>query len=60
MIENKSDLKQYLNSDNQWLRPESRKDQIVEKVAAYPAGTFRKYLKLLRKHEYYINSARGN
>ena len=52
MILSKSDYKDYLNADNCWLRPQSGKEKLVEKVAAYPAGAFRKYLKLLRKQEY--------
>lgn len=60
MIENKSDFRQYLNSDNQWLRPRSKKDKVIEKIGGYPAAWFRKYLKLLRKQEYYINTAKGN
>ena len=60
MIANKSDLKEYLNSDNQWLIPRSTKDKVIEKIGAYPAATFRKYLKLLRKQEYYINTSNGN
>ena len=60
MIENKNDLQDYLNSDNPWLRPQGSWAKYIEKVAAYPVGTFRKYLKLLRKQEYYINTAKGN
>lgn len=60
MIKNKSDLKDYLNSDNQWLRSRTTKEKVVEKVASYPAGKFHKYLKLLRKQEYYINTTKGN
>ena len=60
MILSKRDYKDYLNADNCWLRPQSGKEKLVEKVAAYPAGAFRKYLKLLRKQEYYINTAKGN
>ena len=60
MISNKRDLKQWLAADNRWLRPQGAKDKIVEKVAVYPAGTLRKFLKLLRKQEYYINTANGS
>ena len=60
MILSKSDLKDYLNADNQWLRPAGMKEKLVEGVASYPARTFRKYLKLLRKQEYYINTAKGS
>lgn len=60
MILSKKDLKEYLNSDNQWLRPQNRKDKLIEVVAAYPVRRLRNYLKLLRKQEYYINTAKGN
>jgi serine O-acetyltransferase len=60
MIANRNDLREYLNSDNQWLIPRKTKDKVIEKIGAYPAGTFRKYLKLLRNQEYYINTANGN
>lgn len=60
MINDKKELKDYLDADNQWLRPQGVKAKIVEKAAGYPAGVFRKYLALLRKQEYYLNTANGN
>ena len=60
MITNKQDYREYLHSDNQWLLPRNAKEALVEKLAYYPARLFRKYLKLLRKQEYCLNTARGN
>lgn len=60
MINSKKDLKEYLSADNQWLRPKNIKSRLVEKATYYPSGIFHRYLKLLRKQEYYINTARGN
>lgn len=60
MIENKKDLKEYLKLDNPWLCPQGTKEQIIEHIGAYPTAAFRKYLRLLRKQEYYINTAKGS
>lgn len=57
MITNKAQYREYTASDNQWLLPAGPKERLIEQVACYPSMLFRKYLKLLRKQEYYINTA---
>ena len=60
MILSKSDLTEYINADNHWLLPTTRKEKIVEYAAAYPSRILRKYLRYLRKQEYYLNTANGS
>lgn len=60
MILSKQDLREYIKADNHWLLPGSRKDRLVEWLSAYPTRTLRRYLRYLRKQEYYINTAHGN
>lgn len=60
MILSKGDLTEYINADNHWLLPATRKEKIIECVASYPSRILRKYLCYLRKQEYYINTANGN
>lgn len=60
MILSKNDLTEYINADNHWLLPVTNKDKVVEVVAAYPAHTLRRYLRYLRKQEYYLNTAHGS
>lgn len=60
MISSKKDLMEYIHSDNQWLIPATYKEKIIECVAAYPSRILRKYLRYLRKQEYYINTANGS
>jgi serine O-acetyltransferase len=60
MITSKDNLKEYLCSDNQWLPAHGAKEKLIERMGYYPAFALRKYLRLLRKQEYYINTARGN
>ncbi len=60
MIKSKEDLKEYIREDNNWLLPQGIKGRIVSKVAGYPTRTFKKFLKYLRKQEYYLNTAKGN
>lgn len=60
MIASKKDLEEYTRADNQWLLPATYKEKIIEHVAAYPSCVLRKYLRYLRKQEYYINTANGS
>ena len=60
MIYSKDDLKEYISCDNNFLRPSNLKEQYFAKVLNYPIYQLRKYLKLLRKQEYYINTANGS
>ena len=59
MILSKKDLMEYICADNQWLLPKNCKDKLIEYIAAYPSGILRRYLRYLRKQEYYINTAKG-
>ena len=60
MIANRQELTEYIAADNNWLRPSTQKQRVVECVAAYPSRALRRYLLYLRKQEYYINSANGS
>lgn len=60
MITSKKDLKEYIAADNQWLLPKGIKQKTVAVLAKYPTRTLKKYLKYLRKQEYYVNTAKGN
>lgn len=60
LITSKRELYEFLLADNNWLRPVKVKEKFIERVANYPSYALRKYLKFLRKQEYYINTARGN
>lgn len=60
MITSKKELYEYIAADNDWFRPKSSKERIIEWLANYPSYALRKYLYSLRKQEYYINTANGN
>lgn len=60
MIRSRKELEEYVKEDNQWLLPETYKEKIIESIASYPSYILRKYLRYLRKQEYYINTANGN
>ena len=60
MITSKKDLMEYIKADNQWLIPVTIKEKVIECVASYPSRILRKYLRYLRKQEYYINTANGS
>ena len=60
MITSKKDLVEYIKADNQWLIPVTIKEKVIECVASYPSRILRKYLRYLRKQEYYINTANGS
>lgn len=60
MITSKTELREYIKADNHWQLPCTAKDSIVEYVAAYPSRTLRKFLRFLRKQEYYLNTANGS
>ena len=60
MIQNKEELKQYIASDNKDYRAPRFKQRLVSAYAHYPMHEIKKYLKLLRRQEYCINTAGGN
>lgn len=60
MIQTKEELREYMEADNDWLLPQNLKGMVISGFAGYPAGKLKKFLKYLRKQEYYINTADGN
>ena len=60
MIQSRQDYVQYLQADNPWHRPCSRKEALIQWITADPAGILRRYLRFLRLQEYYMNTAGGN
>lgn len=60
MILSKSDLDEYLKADNHWLLPNSLWAHLTERLSASPLYSLRRYLRYLRKQEYYTNTAKGN
>ena len=60
MIIDKKNLKEYLDSDNQWLHPKNIKERMIQWITYEPARVLRRYLYFLRKQEYYINTAGNN
>lgn len=59
MIQSKKDLQEYIMADNNWMLPNNIREKIIERFAAYPSYSLKKYLYYLRKQEYYINTASG-
>lgn len=60
MIKNKQDLREYIQSDNHWLLEENIKDKLIIGYANYPHRYIKKFLKYLRKQEFYINTSNGS
>lgn len=60
MIQTKKDLKEYIEADNQWFQMKNTKEKLIACLANYPGWHIRRYLRYLRKQEYYINTADGN
>ncbi len=60
MINSKEEMKEYISLDNNWLRPTTCKGKVWERIADYPTYELRRYLKYLRKMEYYINTGKRN
>lgn len=56
MITSRENLSEYIESDNNWLRPKSFKERLIEKNVKYPSYVLRRYLLYLRKQEYFINT----
>lgn len=59
MIKSKEELKEYIASDNSWFVENSFKDKLVFWYGQYPGWKLKKYLKYLRMHEFYYNTATG-
>lgn len=60
MIQSKTDLREFISADNSFSRKRGIKAAIIAGFVSYSTESIRKYLKLLRKQEYYINTARGS
>lgn len=60
MIKSRKNLMEYIKADNEWLISRTIKEKVIEYVASYPSRILRKYLRYLRKQEYYINTANGS
>ena len=60
MIKSRSELKEYISADNNFLRPVGVKSTIIANYINYPNQLIRRYLYYLRHQEYYINTAKGN
>ena len=60
MIKNKEDLKRFIYKDNEYAKGGSKKSKFIMKRVHDTHHYICKYLKMLRKQEYYINTAKGN
>lgn len=61
MINSKDDLKLFINKDNEYLNAvRNKKTKLIMKFVHDAEYDICKYLKILRKQEYYINTARNN
>lgn len=61
MIRSKSEMKQYIRFDNDYLNDiRSKKDKFIMHCVHDAEYYINKYLKMLRKQEYYINTADDN
>lgn len=61
MINSKDDLKLFINKDNEYLNAvRNKKTKLIMKFVHDAEYYICKYLKILRKQEYYINTARNN
>lgn len=60
MIKTKQDLKEYMAADNSWDRHKSWKEKIIYAFTSPTGYLLRKYLRFLRKHEYYFNNSAGS
>lgn len=60
MIQSKSDLSEYCSADHAAGAPKSIKRKFISRFTNEPQYMLRRYLKYLRKEEYYINTAHGS
>ena len=59
MILNKQDLKNYIKADMQFYYKQSRWDRFIYRITEDPVSLIARYLRYLRKEEYYFNSGKG-
>lgn len=60
MIQSKADLIDYLEADCRYLVPGNSRERLIMGYTSFPPQVIRNYITLLRKQEYYINTANGN
>lgn len=60
MIRSKADFKEYIQADNSWYQPQTLREKLIAVIAHYPQWRLKRFLYLLRKQEYYINTANGS
>lgn len=60
MIKSKEELKAFIKEDNSWYVLHNNKAGLIDRFISCPAVKIRRYLKYLRKQEYFINTANGN
>lgn len=60
MIKSKKDLKEYIESDNSPYRPRGKKERFIAAFSQQPTYAVGKYLKALRRLEYYVNTSNGS
>ena len=60
MIYSQHDLMEYIKADNATYEPTTIKYRLIASFCHYTSHDLSKYLKYLRKQEYYINTANGN
>lgn len=59
MIHTKSDLKEYMQRDMAFYYAQSRRERLMCWLLKDPAFEIAKYIRCLRKEEYYFNSGKG-
>jgi serine O-acetyltransferase len=58
MIESKADLKKYMAEDMSFFHQYAKRDQLILRIVQDPAYQIVRYLRFLRKEEYYFNVRR--
>ena len=59
MIKNKADLQRYLQQDMRFFYQYPKKERIIYQLTNDPVWQIVKYIKLLRKEEYYFNTRKN-
>lgn len=60
MIKTKQDLIEYIAADNAWYKQSNWKWRLIDAFTNATGYVLKKYLKLLRKFEYYHNNSKGS